>query len=399
MVTLRTCQIIQLMLSFRPAFYKVVIRQILENKMRFFHQEDIQFEQLYLDYSYLEQWLYIYRGKNHRFEYDFQDDKLLRTFEQTEDKTLKLFEDEQMIIDLDEVTNDMPGTFKTGVETRAEIVVSSLTGKKHFDNNFDLIDKILPNFITFVTGKESFPIKISGRTLSATKIKVWLHEKKSKKEDVQKDKEYQRNKLPTTIYIRNKKYEVFDEDKVFYNESLFEREVLKDVIHNIKNHFTRWMCLYKDDNLQKMLGYYFEDCRFVDERFSSFYHALMCYMQHHFEYEKAHELYVALYEKLKEQYEDVLIKLFNSLDEFKWRVTLTRNYLYHEEMHPRDKKRSEKEVKWFDKLKVKEMIDEGDEFLQYCWRLEILLKLCILVELELPVDIIRATIWRQIKRL
>ena len=397
LVTLRTCQIAHTTNSLYTVFYQMIIGQIFENKLRFFHrEEDMQFEELYLDYSYLMQWVFLCRGMEHRFEYDFQDDKLQAKFEQVEYETLKLFEDSQMIIDLDVITNYTQNIIKTGAESRARIVVRHLTGKRHFDDNFDLIDEILPNFITLVTGKESFPTKISGRTLSATKIKEWLRETKK---DGQKDREYHCNRLPSIMYIRNKKYENFDEEKAFHNESLFERDVLKDIIHNIENHFTKWIYLYKDDKLRKMLEYYFEDCRNVGERFSSFYHALMCYMQHLFGHETARELYVSLYEKLKEEYEDILKKLFNDLDEFKWRSTLTRNYLYHEEVHPRDVGRGKNEIKWFEKLKIKQMVEGGNEFRQYCWRLEILLKLCILIELEIPVGIIKPTIWRQIRRL
>ena len=58
------------------------------------------------------------------------------------------------------------GVFRTGLESRTSICIKSLAGPRHFDDYDNLINNIIRNFITFLTGRTSFPIKIAGRIIS-----------------------------------------------------------------------------------------------------------------------------------------------------------------------------------------------------------------------------------------
>ena len=401
LVTLRDCFIARAHHFMFSEEYGIHIKWIFENERRFFHQEkDIQFEELYLDYSYLMQLFWLYPGKRHKFEYDFQPNKLQRILKYTEDEsnTLRLFENEKMIIDLTIFADDIPGTFTTGVKSRSEIVIRSLTGKQHFDDYYDLIHETLPNFITFITGKESFPVKINGRIISAEQVKSGSD--KQEDEDEQKVKERLANMLPVRIYTVSEKYKSFDDEQIYPNQSLFkyEKDTLKDVISDLKKYFTKWTCLHKKDKLLKMFRYFFKECRFIDERFLSYIHAIKCYMQYHFGYKKQKELYPKLYEKLAEQYEDILIKLFNSSDDFKWSLSLIRNYFYHEEVKPSLEEGGKKAVKKFEELKIEKIVKDSNLLREYCYRLRILLILCILIELEFSVEKIKATMQHQMER-
>ena len=133
-----------------------------------------------------------------------------------------------------------------------------------------------------------------------------------------------------------------------------------------------------------MFGYLYQKCNDIEDYFRSRVHAINSYAQYHFGIDKGQRcLLKLLYGKIEGQYKDTLIELFKSEDDFVWTISLLRNYVFHEKEAPTDKQGKEAKEK-FKELKIDKIANDDKLLEEYSYKLQKLLIICILIELDIP---------------
>ena len=381
-VTLRICYVINLKYM-HSGFSEA---QILVNYIYIGHHfdkvEDIVFENLSLSYTHLDEWT----DRVYFSEVNPPENRL---------HTTSYIPFDPIKIRLDKCDIEFWGSYyskrsKTEVSLKnTDSITITLKEKNHFDDYLKFIDFHLPNFLTLATGHANYPFNIRGIISDGR---------------------------PSCIYYLIPGYE--DKPRLNSYMMLF---TFKDVEAHLETCLSNWIS--KSEELWPVYDEYFKHyySRYIDPKsqFLSYTRALEAYHRNICDgfYLNA-EAYKPIKEKLvktigdlniKEShkdrlkgmveyghefslrkriktlcddtlsdYKEIIEELLGKSNDFAGKVSETRNDLTH---NPKDR--------------PKNAILNNEELYKYIRRMQMLLRLCFLVEMELPPDKIKQLIKRQ----
>ncbi len=369
LVTLRSCYVINLKHDIRSGFSEA---QILVNYIYMGHHfdkvEDIVFEKLSLSYTHLDEW--INRGY-------FSEVNSL-------ENSLHI---DPIKIQVDKCDIEF-WVSRHSKKSRTEISIT-LKEKNHFDDYLKFIDFHLPNFLTLATERANHPFNIRG---------------------IISDRRSSRIYYPISGY----------EDKPRLN-SYMMLFTFKDVEAHLETCLSNWIS--KSEELWPAYDEYFKHyyySRYIDPKsqFLSYTRALEAYYRKMYggcylndeEYKPIKEKLVetignlqiekphkdrlkgmvefghefSLRKRIKtlcddtlSDYKEIIEELLGKSNDFANKVSETRDNLTHN-----PKKRPENVI-------------PDEELFEYTWRIQMLLRLCFLVQMKLPPDKIKQLIKRQ----
>ncbi len=378
-VTLQGCRVTSI--SHRPYIFtetKLIVDCIYRGHKYWFDSvEDIVFENLSVDYTYLNDWMF---QKNIEIDYSYNDQEGLKSY------SAIYVEPESIEIPLDSEKITIWPKFG-GNSSIAEVSIKneyriSVTPKKpiQFEKYLELINFHLPNFLTLATGQSNFPLNVSGlvsedrggmnifyKTLAYTdntrEISQWpmLFSFDDVKEDLPK---YLSNwirkseKLEATydLYFRTQYRKLLVLDSEFLNLA----QALEAYHRNV--YGGEYLAKEEYEPIRAQLIDAIPDC--VDD---SHRDALESTLNYGNQYSLRTRLKQIIRKVLAEQKSDVE-KLLDNPTDFIHRVVETRNYLSHRDGDPN------------------QTVIEDDELYWYCRKMRMLLQICFLKEMGFPPD-------------
>ena len=361
--TLQGCYVTKFTPMAHPEYFQFYVGYIYEGHL-FNKEEDIIFEKLFVDYTHLIQWVYEYAGRITSQDIKPNIGKVeVINLVYEPFKPINIFDDGSIKIHLD-INSSFGQNTVTGIEIKnsAHIIIESLVDKKSFIDYVKLINIDLPNFLTLATGLLNHPYYLSGTIITP-----------------------EQRQRSIRIYFKLLKYEEVDKSKTDLNATLF---TFKDIVGDIQTYLSNWINKSNDDELLNVYDQFFKHHyqRYLDleEQTLSFARALEIYTKYLFPKDKGESNRVR-YEKLcactLKEYEAIIKELFGGSETFAQQLTVIENRFDHLQKKPTDEE-------------ILTIIDK--DLYKYNNKLEMLLRLCFLVEMELPPKKIKQIIRRSI---
>ncbi len=350
---------------------------------RFNTAEDIEFEELSVSYTHLNNWMYHYSSEIFRMSENVHDFNVL--YNPFEPLNIPLDDNLNIRFHYDIIRGSTRDSSTNGVLLQNESRITIIPQKKLlFNEYYRLFNFHLPNFLTLATGLTNYPFGIRGTV-----------------------PDYPR---PVSIYYKILGY-VDKPRSISYMRMLFS---FKDVKENLSTYLPNW--INKSEELWAVYDEYFKfyHQKYIDPKpqFLSFARALEAYHRNLYdgvyltpeEYEPIKQALIdaipddiegshkgklkammrygyvfslrkrlnAICNEILGEYEEIIEKLLGGSNSFVDKVTDTRNYLTHNPKEP-----------------PKNNVIPDDKLLNYILKMQFLLRICFLVEMEFPPDEIK----------
>ena len=349
---------------------------------RFNTVKDIVFEELSVSYTHLNNWMYHYSSEIFRMSENVRDFNVF--YNPFEPLNIPLDDNLNICFHYDIIRGSTRDSATNGVLLQNESRITIIPQKKLlFNEYYPLFNFHIPTFLTLATGQTNYPFDIKGKVSD--------------------------NHRPVSIYYKILGY-VDKPRSISYMKMLFS---FKDVEENLSTYLPNW--INKSEELwavyDEYLKFYHQSYIDLKPQFLSFTRALEAYHRNLYddvyltpeEYEPIKEALIkaipdgvekshqdklkammkygyefSLRKRLKMicnkilgEYKEIVEELLGDSNNFVDKVTETRNYLTH---NPKERPKN---------------AIPNNELFDYIQKMQFLLRICFLVEMEFPPDEIK----------